>query len=213
MTNPLLNERAMKLIEERLAVLNGNRGDPLEWALRRSHLKEVQALIGAEIARLSLVSANVTALEAQMTAIQGEIDAAETDIAAIFASLASLTTDGLPEGTTNLYHTTARVRATLLTGLSLASSTVIAATDSILVAMGLLQAQITLRATLDSPVFTGSLRIPSGTLAALGAPTLEKIGICTDASTTLLLGLGGVVTGGGANTSPVWADGTDWRYG
>ena len=53
------------------------------------------------------------------------------------------TTDNLTEGTTNLYFTAQRVRDTLLTGLSLASSAVIAATDTVLAALGQLQAQIT----------------------------------------------------------------------
>lgn len=52
-------------------------------------------------------------------------------------------TDDLPEGATNLYFTAQRVRDTLLTGLSFASSAVIAATDSVLSAFGQLQAQIT----------------------------------------------------------------------
>ena len=53
-----------------------------------------------------------------------------------------LTTTDINEGT-NQYFTEARVRATVLTGLSLATNSVIAATDSILVAFGKLQAQIT----------------------------------------------------------------------
>lgn len=35
----------------------------------------------------------------------------------------------------------------------------------------------------------------------------------TDASTTLILGLGGTVAGGGANKVPVYSDGTNWLYG
>lgn len=53
------------------------------------------------------------------------------------------TTDDLTEGSTNLYFTAQRVRSTLLTGLSLASATVIAATDTVLSALGKLQAQVT----------------------------------------------------------------------
>ncbi|MGN6280540.1 hypothetical protein [Frateuria sp.] len=53
------------------------------------------------------------------------------------------TTDDLEEGATNQWFTAARVRATVLTGLSLVSSAVITATDSLLVALGKLQAQIT----------------------------------------------------------------------
>jgi hypothetical protein len=52
-------------------------------------------------------------------------------------------TDALVEGSSNLYFTTARVRATILTGLSLAIGTAITASDSILVAFGKLQKQIT----------------------------------------------------------------------
>ena len=53
-----------------------------------------------------------------------------------------LTTTNISEGT-NEYFTAARVRAVLLTGLSLVTNAVISATDSVLVAFGKLQAQIT----------------------------------------------------------------------
>ena len=69
---------------------------------------------------------------------------------------ASATTDSVTEGATNLYHTAARVRATVLTGLSLATSQVIAATDTVLQALGYLQAQITLRATKTKTITTVS---------------------------------------------------------
>lgn len=52
------------------------------------------------------------------------------------------TTTNLAEGT-NEYFTAARVRAVLLTGLSLATNAVISATDSVLIAFGKLQSQIT----------------------------------------------------------------------
>lgn len=51
-------------------------------------------------------------------------------------------TDAVPEGVGSLYFTVARVRDTVLTGLSTATSAIIAATDSVLVALGKLQAQI-----------------------------------------------------------------------
>ena len=57
------------------------------------------------------------------------------------AFTAKSTTD-LSEGT-NEYHTSARVRAVILTGLSLVTNAVISATDSVLIAFGKLQAQIT----------------------------------------------------------------------
>lgn len=52
-------------------------------------------------------------------------------------------TDAVPEGVVNLYFTSARVLATILTGLSLVSSVAITAADTILTALGKLQAQIT----------------------------------------------------------------------
>lgn len=56
---------------------------------------------------------------------------------------AAATTDDLTEGATNQWFTVARVRSAVLTGLSLATSAVIAATDTVLQAFGKLQAQIT----------------------------------------------------------------------
>ena len=51
-------------------------------------------------------------------------------------------TDGLNEGTSNQYFTSARVRAALMTGISFATATAVLATDGLLVAVGKLQAQI-----------------------------------------------------------------------
>jgi hypothetical protein len=51
-------------------------------------------------------------------------------------------TDELPEGTANLYFTTARVLSTLLSGLSLVTGGTIVSTDSVLVAFGKVQKQI-----------------------------------------------------------------------
>lgn len=55
---------------------------------------------------------------------------------------AATDTDMLPEGSTNLYFTVARVLATLLTGYSVGSNVAIAATDTVLQAFGKVQAQI-----------------------------------------------------------------------
>lgn len=54
-----------------------------------------------------------------------------------------LDTDDINEGTTNQYFTATRVRDLLLTGLSTTTNAIISATDSVLVAFGKLQAQIT----------------------------------------------------------------------
>jgi lysophospholipase L1-like esterase len=55
----------------------------------------------------------------------------------------AINTDALPEGSTNLYFQTARVLATLLTGISFVTGGAIVSTDSVLVAFGKLQKQIT----------------------------------------------------------------------
>jgi len=52
-------------------------------------------------------------------------------------------TDSLPEGSTNRYFTAARVLGVALSGLSLLTGTAILATDSVLVAFGKLQKQLT----------------------------------------------------------------------
>jgi len=52
-------------------------------------------------------------------------------------------TDAVPEGSINLYYTSARVLATVLTGIGFSSATAITAADTILGAVGKLQAQVT----------------------------------------------------------------------
>lgn len=52
------------------------------------------------------------------------------------------TTDAIPEGTTNKYFTATRVLNAILTGIGFGTSSAISATDSILQALGKLQAQI-----------------------------------------------------------------------
>jgi len=71
------------------------------------------------------------------------------------------TTDALAEGSTNLYFSEHRVRNTVLTGLSLLSSAAITAADTVLSACGKLQAQLGLKAPLDSPAFTGNPTTPT----------------------------------------------------
>ena len=77
------------------------------------------------------------ALQTITIASQGNVQSVNTKTGAVV-----LTTTDITEGT-NEYHTSARVRAVILTGLSLATNAVISATDSVLIAFGKLQAQIT----------------------------------------------------------------------
>lgn len=80
------------------------------------------------------------------------------------------TTDALAEGSTNLYFTAARVRGTVLTGLSLASSAAVAATDTVLAAFGKIQARLNLLGTAaNANVQTSPTDTTAGALMAVGA--------------------------------------------
>jgi hypothetical protein len=77
------------------------------------------------------------ALQTITIASQGNVQSVNTKTGAVV-----LTTSDISEGT-NEYFTAARVRAVVLTGLSLVTNAVISATDTVLSAFGKLQAQIT----------------------------------------------------------------------
>lgn len=69
--------------------------------------------------------------------------------------------------------------------------------------------------TATGQVSGATTKVTITTVAALPAAASNggAVSMVSDASTTLALGLGGTVTGGGANFAPVWCDGTNWRYG
>jgi len=106
------------------------------------------------------------------------------------------TTDALVEGSSNLYFNESRVRNTVLTGLSLASSAAVAAADSVLAAFGKLQAQLGLKAPLDSPQLAGNPTAPTP------APTDNDTSIANTAFVRLAMALFGV----GATAAPALAD-------
>lgn len=73
------------------------------------------------------------------------------------------TTDAVPEGTGNLYFTVSRALNSVLSGLSILSSVAIAATDSVVGALGKLQAQITtLASSLASKASLGANTFTAG---------------------------------------------------
>lgn len=90
--------------------------------------------------------------------------------AQVGALAAGTTTDGVAEGTTNLYFTAARVRDAVLTGLSLATNAAITATDTVLSAFGKIQKQISDHfANTSNPHNTTAAQVgadPAGTAAA-----------------------------------------------
>lgn len=80
------------------------------------------------------------------------------------------TTDALAEGSTNLYFSESRVRNTVLTGLSLASSAAVAATDNVLAAFGKIQARLSLLGTAaNANVQTSPTDTTDGAILTVGA--------------------------------------------
>jgi hypothetical protein len=117
-------------------------------------------------------------------------------------------TDSLPEGSTNLYHTVARVLASALTGLSIATNSAVVATDSILGGIGKLQAQVTARASLSvQNVFTALNRFKQTTCPFTTLTWASTI------APDLAQGQAFVVTAQGATTLgvPTNADGTNFQ--
>jgi hypothetical protein len=116
------------------------------------------------------------------------------------------TTDNVPEGA-NLYHTAARVRAALLTGLSLATSTVVAETDSLLQAIGKLAGRLAL--AFDRANHTGAQAI--STVTGLGTALDEKVdkvagqSLMTDAER---IKLGDIAAGAQVNVATNLGQGT-----
>lgn len=83
---------------------------------------------------------------------------------------ANASTDNVTEGTSNKYHTPARVLASALTGLSVATNAAITDTDTVLTAPGKLQAQITGHATAIS---ANSTAISNENTRAVGEENLR----------------------------------------
>lgn len=75
-------------------------------------------------------------------------------------------TDAVPEGVTNLYFQESRVRATVLTGIDIVTSAIISAGDTVLSALGKLQAQVSLRALAARLINTGYGLLGGGDLTA-----------------------------------------------
>lgn len=66
--------------------------------------------------------------------------------------------------------------------------------------------------------FTASSYVKVTAVSVANLPAAATVGAgarasATDATQTLTAGIGAVVAGGGANTVPVFSDGTNWRIG
>lgn len=124
-------------------------------------------LTNAVTARTNLGLSNVdnTADSAKAVASAAKLTTARTINGTTFDGSAniSFSTDATAEGASNLYFTLQRVRDTVLTGFSTASNAVVSAADSVLAALGKLQAQISERVSWSGA--TGSAKLPAGTTA------------------------------------------------
>ncbi|MGP6426303.1 hypothetical protein [Pseudomonas pharyngis] len=107
--------------------------------------------------------------------------------AGVRAALNLTNTDGLPEGATNKYMTAAGVRGTTLTGLDLTVKTAVVATDTILAALGKLQAAKADASSLNSVIDTALI---SGLIPSRPAPT----SLTFSTGTAYIPGLGRRVT-------------------
>jgi len=87
----------------------------------------------------------------------------------------------------------------------------------------ILQSPVAVASGTGAQTMTTGLSIISG-VAVTPPHTLAQLPTCaaaiegarayiTDASTTLVLGLGTTITGGGANKTPAYCDGATWKYG
>jgi len=130
-------------------------------------------------------------------------------------------TDAVAEGSTNRYFTENRVLATLLAGLSSATNAVIAAGDSVLIALGKLQAQVSALVTgkadksttiagygiTDAYTKTSVDSALAGKQANLGYTPVQQGGGIGQGTNKVYMGWG--ASGGGLK---VTIDGTDQNY-
>ncbi len=126
----------------------------------------------ANSANITLAYVGGTSITANLTPItfgaSGSLYAFTFDTYGRVVDYRTPSTTDLAEGT-NLYFTVARVLATILAGLSTATNAVITAADSVLVALGKLQAQITATNAVVNPAtsafFTTIAGVPITTIA------------------------------------------------
>ena len=90
-------------------------------------------------------------------------------------SISISSTDDLPEGSANLYFTTARVLSTILTGVSFVTGGTISSSDTILSAFGKIQKQIndlgtSISSKLDKGGYTGTAQTLSDAIDAIFVP-------------------------------------------
>ena len=122
------------------------------------------------------------------------------------ASITAGTTSQYWRGNKTWQDFATSVRAAVLTGLSTATSTVVAATDTVLAAIGKLQAQVSLRAPIAAPSFTSVATFQGVKETLLTASTGTAYTIVITAASVLNLTL----TGNCAFTFPAASPGAQF---
>lgn len=144
-------------------------------------------------------AAGVYALAPMQGYVKDSADALRALVNQFGAQLAALTdTDGLSEGPTNKYFTDARVRAAVLQGFVTTDGSPVVATDTALVGLGKLQAQVTARLPLAGGKMTGAMN--DATPVTLASAATVDIGaaasnVITISGTTPITGFGTIAAG------------------
>lgn len=102
-------------------------------------------------------------------------------------------TDAVTEGATNLYHTAARVIAAALTGISFVTGTAVVATDTVLVAFGKLQQQVSSVATAAMTLTNKTISFANNTFT--GAQNYSWDTVASAATTSDIWGASGNLIG------------------
>ncbi len=158
-------------------------------------------------------AAHADAIAAGASGFMSGADKTKLDGIATGAQVNPTNTDGLSEGSTNLYHTAARVLGQVLTGLSTAAGTVVTSAHTVLQAIGFLQKQVSDNTTaISGKAATGAIGSSGLTMATnklLGRNTaatgaIEEITLGTNLSMTgtTLNAAGGAVSAVDVELSP-----------
>lgn len=157
---------------------------------------------------LDSIAADIASLVLIQTVTNGITDKAPSSNA-VFDAIADLSSD-----VTATFLTQANAVATYLP-ITTAAATYLTQTDASATYLTIVTAAATYL-PLAGGVLTGTVRLPNYTVATLpaaGTAGAGALAFVTDASTTLILGLGLAVTGGGSNKVPAYSDGASWLYG